>query len=206
MSILKQNWCHWIMMMLAQQNCDFGGFLQNRKRLGINYHIVRLQQIDQFSHVRPAKFWTQILFENYVLSSYSCWRWSPPINCIANFIPSKIWIPVADDNLSKSAVKPEPCQKLYEQCDGQRWSGSKCCEAGLSCTFISEWYSQCQEGTFVRQSVQRCMYAYLQIHTLSIPKYLQCDAYLPVAARFELHSAAVISPACAFTSFLLCTA
>ena len=31
------------------------------------------------------------------------------------------------------------------------------------------------------------------------------SAYLPFAARFELHSAAVLSPACVFTSFLLCT-
>lgn len=35
----------------------------------------------------------------------------------------------------------------YGQCGGQGWTGPTACEAGWTCTYSSQWYSQCLPGT-----------------------------------------------------------
>ncbi|KAF8161567.1 hypothetical protein B0H34DRAFT_796334 [Crassisporium funariophilum] len=36
---------------------------------------------------------------------------------------------------------------LYGQCGGQGWTGATTCASGSTCTFSSQWYSQCLPGT-----------------------------------------------------------
>merc|ERR1712037_475114 len=39
-----------------------------------------------------------------------------------------------------------PCAGFWDQCGGQDWSGSTCCEPGSTCHFVNQWYSQCLPG------------------------------------------------------------
>lgn len=39
-----------------------------------------------------------------------------------------------------------PCAGFWDQCGGQDWSGSTCCEPGSTCHFTNQWYSQCLPG------------------------------------------------------------
>ncbi|KAF2992978.1 Endo-1,4-beta-xylanase 6 [Curvularia kusanoi] len=36
---------------------------------------------------------------------------------------------------------------LWGQCGGNGWGGSKSCVSGTTCTYVNDWYSQCQPGT-----------------------------------------------------------
>merc|ERR1711939_461606 len=35
------------------------------------------------------------------------------------------------------------CSALYGQCAGLNWAGPTCCEAGSTCMYQNDWYSQC---------------------------------------------------------------
>jgi hypothetical protein len=35
------------------------------------------------------------------------------------------------------------CPAHYGQCGGQGWSGATCCQSGLACQVVNQWYSQC---------------------------------------------------------------
>jgi hypothetical protein len=36
------------------------------------------------------------------------------------------------------------CGAMWDQCAGENWEGSTCCESGSKCEFINMWYSQCK--------------------------------------------------------------
>ncbi|KAG8929128.1 hypothetical protein FRC03_001568 [Tulasnella sp. 419] len=41
----------------------------------------------------------------------------------------------------------------WQQCDGIGYTGSKTCDAGLTCVYVNDWYSQCQKAsTTIRSS------------------------------------------------------
>eukprot|EP00930_Biecheleria_cincta_P029917 TRINITY_DN20759_c0_g1_i1.p1 TRINITY_DN20759_c0_g1~~TRINITY_DN20759_c0_g1_i1.p1 ORF type:complete len:1010 (+),score=117.39 TRINITY_DN20759_c0_g1_i1:158-3187(+) len=40
-----------------------------------------------------------------------------------------------------------PCGKVYAQCGGKGFTGSSCCEAGSTCVFDNDYYSQCKPGS-----------------------------------------------------------
>ncbi|KAJ3119450.1 hypothetical protein HK098_005494 [Nowakowskiella sp. JEL0407] len=45
-----------------------------------------------------------------------------------------------------SSPSPSPagnCQAGLAQCDGQTYTGVKCCVSGYTCKYVSQWYSQC---------------------------------------------------------------
>jgi poly(3-hydroxybutyrate) depolymerase len=47
---------------------------------------------------------------------------------------------------SSSAPPPQPtgaCASQWGQCGGQGWTGPTCCQAGSTCKFSNDWYSQC---------------------------------------------------------------
>ena len=35
------------------------------------------------------------------------------------------------------------CAPEWQQCGGKTWTGANCCEAGLKCNVVNEWYHQC---------------------------------------------------------------
>jgi len=45
-----------------------------------------------------------------------------------------------------------PCGGEWDQCGGQDWSGSTCCETGYTCHFNNPWYSQCLSGVLPTQA------------------------------------------------------
>jgi len=45
--------------------------------------------------------------------------------------------PVGDNCVSQS----------WQQCGGRSWGGATCCTQGLRCSFINEWYSQCEPSS-----------------------------------------------------------
>jgi hypothetical protein len=52
--------------------------------------------------------------------------------------------PVGDNCVSQS----------WQQCGGNGWSGATCCTQGLKCSFINEWYSQCEPGASAMVAVK----------------------------------------------------
>jgi len=53
--------------------------------------------------------------------------------------------PQSTSTTSKTTAQPAPtgsCAKMWEQCGGNGFTGSKCCAQG-SCKAVNEWYSQC---------------------------------------------------------------
>jgi len=39
--------------------------------------------------------------------------------------------------------KPGNCANAWEQCGGQDWKGTTCCNGNCACKYVNEWYSMC---------------------------------------------------------------
>ncbi|KAJ3115136.1 hypothetical protein HK098_007046, partial [Nowakowskiella sp. JEL0407] len=46
-----------------------------------------------------------------------------------------------------TSVAAQSCGNLNGQCGGKVFAGSSCCATGLTCKYVSEWYSQCVTDT-----------------------------------------------------------
>lgn len=60
----------------------------------------------------------------------------------------------SSDNPARPTPVPTPtpkpndsCSGLWGQCGGKSWSGTDCCQEGLTCQVQNEWYSQCRPTT-----------------------------------------------------------
>jgi hypothetical protein len=50
-------------------------------------------------------------------------------------------------SLSLAGFTNAACSGSFAQCGGLNFAGDNCCISGYECTFINEWYSECQLST-----------------------------------------------------------
>eukprot|EP00928_Gymnodinium_smaydae_P046865 TRINITY_DN31243_c0_g1_i1.p1 TRINITY_DN31243_c0_g1~~TRINITY_DN31243_c0_g1_i1.p1 ORF type:complete len:1186 (-),score=176.85 TRINITY_DN31243_c0_g1_i1:366-3452(-) len=78
--------------------------------------------------------------------------WSGPTCCDERLTCSviSIWysqcIPEDSPSTPSPSVPVGQCSNLWEQCGGEAWKGPQCCDAGLQCQYVGQWYSQCIPG------------------------------------------------------------
>ena len=79
-------------------------------------------------------------------ANYKRYRCKNTCNSVCSWIGNRNGVcePKATESPTDGSIAPV-CQEEYAQCGGQDWTGLTCCEDGLICEVVSQFYSQCNE-------------------------------------------------------------
>ncbi|KAK4233385.1 Alpha/Beta hydrolase protein [Achaetomium macrosporum] len=94
--------------------------------------------------------------QSHMKTTYSCSR--APVTWIAHggghvpdptgnngvkFAPGETSISAPTASAGTQPSDPSTCSPKWTQCGGRDWTGSACCQSGITCRASNEWYSQC---------------------------------------------------------------